>query len=116
VWVNASPKAVTVLTLLRMVSCMIKTCHGLASRIKVDSPWTALEGKRRRRGRKYRAAKVRILKGAEDLEQVCANQDDAPGLEGPTKTRDGSRKMRREDLRHLRIAEARLHRALEEVR
>ena len=115
-WVNASPKAVTVLTLLCMVSCMIKTCHGLASRTKVHNPWTALEGKRRRRGRKYRAAKVRILKGTEDPEQVCANQDDAPGLEGPAKTRDASRKMRLEDLCHLRIAEARLHRALEEVR
>lgn len=115
-WVNASPKAVTVLTLLGMVSCMIETFQGLASRIKVHNPWTALEGKRRRRGKKYRAAKVRVSKGAEDLEQVFANQDDAPGLEGPTKTRDGSRKVRLEDLRHLRIAEARLHRALEEVR
>ena len=115
-WANAAPKAVTVLTPLCMASGMIKTCHSLASRIKVANPWTALEGKRRRRGRKYRAAKVRILKGAEDLEQVFANQDDAPGLEGPTKTRDGSRKVRLEDLRHLRIAEARLHRALEEVR
>jgi hypothetical protein len=98
-----------------MASGMIKTCHGLASRIKVANPWTALEGKRKRRGRKYRAAKVRILKGAQDLGQVFANQDDAPGLEGPTKTRDGSRKMRLEELRHLRIVEARLHRALEEV-
>jgi len=99
-----------------MASGMIKTCHGLASRIKVDNPRTALEEKRRRRGRKYRAAKLRILKGPEDRQQVCANQDDAPGLEGPTKTRDGSRKMRLEDLRYLRIAKARLHRALEEVR
>jgi hypothetical protein len=95
---------------------MVKTCHGLASRIKVDNPWAAFEEKRRRRGRKYRAAKVRILKGPEDLQQVCANQDDTSGLEGPTKTRDGLRKMRLEGLRHLRIAEARLHRALEEVR
>jgi hypothetical protein len=73
---------------------MVKTCHGLASRIKVDNPWAALEEKRRRRGRKHRAAKVCILKGPKDLRQVCANQDDAPGLEGTTKTREGSGKVR----------------------
>jgi hypothetical protein len=94
VWVNAAAKAVTLVTLPGLVSCTIKTCHGLATRIKVDNPWTALEEKRRRRGRKYRTAEVRILKGAEGLQPVCAHQDDAPGLEGTTKTREGSGKVR----------------------
>jgi hypothetical protein len=83
--------------------------------MKVDNSWTAFEKERRRRGRKYRTAEVRMLKGAKDRQQFPARQDDALGLEGTTKTGDGGGKVRFENLRRLRFAEARLNGTFEEV-
>jgi len=56
-----------------------------------------------------------MLKGAKDLQQVCADEDDALRLEGTTKTSDGCGKVLLENLGNLGIVEAGLSGALEEV-
>jgi len=84
--------------------------------MKVDDYWTAVEKKRRRRSGKYRTAEIRMLKGVQDVQQVRAHQDDTLRLEGSAKPSDGCWKMRLQNLRNLRLIEARLDGALEEVR
>jgi len=106
---------VTLVTILAVVSRTIRTNHGMSAQMKVDDYWTALEKKGRRRIGKYRTAEIRMLKGVQGVQQVRAHQDDTLRFEGPAKPRDGCRKMRLQNLRNLRIVEARLDGALEEV-
>ena len=56
-----------------------------------------------------------MLKGVQGVQPVRAHQDDTLRLEGAAKPRDGYRKMRLQNPRKLRIVEARLDGALEEV-
>jgi hypothetical protein len=83
--------------------------------MKVDDYWTAFKEKRRRRSGKYRTAEIRVLKAVQNVQQVRVHQDDTLRLEGSAKPSDGFRKMPLQNLQNLRIIEARLDGALEEV-